>query len=430
MEANTQQEEYPQIGRATQGVKRSLPLYTLFIANTISITGDRLMFIALPWLVLQTTGSASKAGITSFFETLAVVLSSFFSGLLLDRLGYKRSSVLADLASGIAVMLIPLCYQTIGLSFWQLQVLVFLAGLLQAPGSSARYAMLPDLIALAKMPPERANSLYDGVNRVSGFIGAPLAGILIVLIGTSNLLWVDGATFFISAILLAWNIPTGLTPQRKQAQSNYLQDMKEGLAFIWATPVIFMILITLTVTNLLDQGMSGVLMPDYGLRVLKSPVALGWLIASFGGAAFVGTMLFALIGHRLPRVLTIGFSFFLLSTLLRFFPLVLSFPFPILIASYALSGLMIGPINPILTTMEQEIVPTELRARVFGVTTSLAFLGMPVGGLIAGYLADWLGIIPTILIFGCVYVLSTGLLLVNPHIRKMDHLRKRIERIE
>ncbi|GHO81411.1 putative drug antiporter protein precursor [Ktedonobacter sp. SOSP1-85] len=426
MGASMEQEKNLQAEQNTElPEKRSLPIYALFLANTVSLIGDRLMFIAIPWLVLQTTGSASKAGITAFFEMLAVVLSSFFGSQLLDKLGFKRVSILGDVASGIAVMLIPLCYETIGLSFWQLQVLVFLAGLLMTPGSSARYALLPDLIKLSRMPAERANSLYDGVSRVSGFFGAPLAGVLILVIGTSNLLWVDGVTFFFSALLLAWSIPASKAKPREQGQEqgNYLQNLKEGLTFLRRTPVMFAIAITIMITNMLDQGMSGVLLPSYGQKILESPVSLGWLSAAWGGAAFAGTLLFAAIGHRLPRRLTFGLCF-CFSTILRFFALALGLPLPILIVSYAIGGVAIGPINPILSTMEQELVPAELRARVFGALTAMAFLGMPIGGLVAGFLVDWLGITPGILIFGCIYLLSTISLLFNPSLKGMDQSKR------
>ncbi|GHO69719.1 hypothetical protein KSC_086110 [Ktedonobacter sp. SOSP1-52] len=83
----------------------------------------------------------------------------------------------------------------------------------------------------------------------------------------------------------------------------------------------------------------------------------------------------------------------------------------------------IGPINPILSTMEQELVPAELRARVFGALTAMAFLGMPIGGLIAGFLVDWLGITPGILIFGCIYLLSTISLLFNPSLKGWINLK-------
>jgi MFS family permease len=120
---------------------RRLPLFSLFAANTISFVGNVLTALAIPWFVLQTTGSVAQTGLTAFFSTLPLVLSAFFSSALVDRLGYQRTSVLGDLASGLTVALVPFLTQTVGLAFWQLLVLVFLGGLLKAPGSTARSAL-------------------------------------------------------------------------------------------------------------------------------------------------------------------------------------------------------------------------------------------------------------------------------------------------
>src|SRR5215469_15854094 len=193
---------------------RRVPLFALFAANTISFVGDVLMFIAIPWFVLQTTGSVTKTGIAVFFETLPTFISAFLGSALVDRLGYKRMSIVSDMTSCISVALIPLLYHTTGLAFWQLLVLVFLASFFQAPGSTARSALVPDLAPLARMPLERANAASDGIRRVSLFIGAPLAGILIAIFGTSNLLWLDAISFAISGVLIGLAIPRPHTLQR------------------------------------------------------------------------------------------------------------------------------------------------------------------------------------------------------------------------
>src|SRR5512138_531051 len=114
----------------------SLPLYSLFTANAISLVGNVFTTIAIPWFVLQTTGSATQTGITGFFTILPVVLAGFLGGALIDRLGYKRTSIISDLASGITTALIPLLFFTIGLEFWQLMIIVFLGALLDTPGNT------------------------------------------------------------------------------------------------------------------------------------------------------------------------------------------------------------------------------------------------------------------------------------------------------
>ncbi|HYN89829.1 MAG TPA: MFS transporter, partial [Ardenticatenaceae bacterium] len=208
-----------------------LPILALFTANAISMTGNQLAMLAIPWFVLATTGSAVKTGLTAFFSILPVVLSAFFGGALVDRIGYKRTSIIADLASGIAVALIPLLYAAQLLEFWMLLAIVFLGALLDAPGTTAREALVPDLAQAAHMPLERASSLLQIVERGSRLLGAPLAGILVGTLGAQNVLWLDTATFGVSALLVAVAVPTLRVAPQEQPGS-YPAQLREGLLFI------------------------------------------------------------------------------------------------------------------------------------------------------------------------------------------------------
>src|SRR3954451_2187453 len=117
--------------------RNRIPLIALLTANIVSTVGNLFTSIAVPWFVLQTTGSPVKTGITGAVTALSFV-ASFFGGTLVDRIGFKRVAVGSDLASGIAVALVPLLYHTIGLAFWQLLVLVFLRALCSTPGETGR----------------------------------------------------------------------------------------------------------------------------------------------------------------------------------------------------------------------------------------------------------------------------------------------------
>src|SRR5215216_7447722 len=234
--------------------KDSLPIYSLFAANAISLVGNVLSAIAIPWFVLQTTGSATRTGITGFFTVLPVVLAGFFGGTLVDRLGYKRISIIADLASGVTTALIPLLYFTVGLEFWQLMVLVFLGALLDAPGSTARSALVPELAEMAHMPIERATSLIHIIERGARLIGAPLGGLLIALMGTENVLWLDAASFFISAGIIAVTIKIHQpVPQEEHKPGgSYFSELREGLSFIFNDKLVLAIVLMVMVTNFLD----------------------------------------------------------------------------------------------------------------------------------------------------------------------------------
>ena len=121
-----------------------IPLVTLLASNALSITGNVMTQVAVPWFVLQTTGSPARTGIAGFFQFLPVVIAGFFGGTLVDRLGYRRTSVFSDVASGATVAAIPLLFATVGLEFWQLLSLVFLGALLDSPGETARSALVPE----------------------------------------------------------------------------------------------------------------------------------------------------------------------------------------------------------------------------------------------------------------------------------------------
>jgi MFS family permease len=107
--------------------------------------------------VLETTGSAARTGIVSAALALGGVIPTLLGGPLVDRLGHKRTSVLADLASGATIAAVPLLYRAGVLQFWHLVVLVFVLASLNSNGDTARFAMVPFLAGRAQMPIERAN---------------------------------------------------------------------------------------------------------------------------------------------------------------------------------------------------------------------------------------------------------------------------------
>jgi len=210
-----------------------LPLLALLGANAISLVGSQLTSLAIPWFVLQLTGSATKTGLTAFVNTLPAVLAGFFGGTLVDRLGYKRASVAADLLSGVSIALVPLLLRTGGLAFWQLLVLVFLRALLDTPGATARRSLLPDLAVLAGWRLERVNAAAQAIGNLAGLLGPPLAGLLIVTLGSSTALWVDAASFVASAAIVAAALPRGApAPHAARTAGQYVRELGAGLSLI------------------------------------------------------------------------------------------------------------------------------------------------------------------------------------------------------
>ena len=286
------------------------------------------------------------------------------------------------------------------------------------PGGIARSALVPDLADLASMRRERANAFADGVMRISGSIGAPLAVLLIAFMGTKNLLWLDGASYFVSALIVGVLIRQTQAKKVDAAdESGYLGELGEGLRFILRDSVLWGVILVVVVTNLLDQALISVVAPTYIIQTFHSPLALGWMYGVFGGMAFVGTLAFGAIGHRLPRQLTLGVGF-TIGGAIRYWILLVPL-IPLLVVAYAIAGLGIAPINPLIDTVLQERTPVQMRARVFGTTTAGAYIGIPIGALLGGVLVPYLGVQACLIIMGAVYFVATLSLLVNPGLKKI-----------
>lgn len=380
------------------------------------MVGNILAMVAIPWFVLETTGSASKTGITAFFTAMPAVIAAFFGGAIVDRLGFKRTSVIADIASGITVAMVPLLYLTTGLAFWQLLVLVFLGALLDAPGVTARQALLPDVAEMAGTRLERANAAYQAIQRSSILLGPPLAGLLIAVLGPANVLWVDAATFAISAALIALSTPSGRAAVR--AANRYWHDLAEGLRFIRRDRLILSIVITVAITNFLDSPLFAVLMPVYANENFGSAVDLGLIFASFGAGSTISAIIFAAIGHHLPRRATFIGAFILVG--LPFWLLAQMPSLPLTIAAMLFSGFAAGPINPVLMTVSQERIPAGLRGRVFGMTAAMAAAAAPLGMVAAGYLAEGIGLTATLTGLAAAYLIVTVGMLFTPAFHEMD----------
>lgn len=422
--SNADKEEYATQSLHIQATERKVvwPIYALFTGNIVSKIGDVLTLFAIPWFVLQTTGSVVQAGITGFCSALPMVLSGFFGSIVVDRLGYKRTSVIGDVLSGLTTMLIPLSYYTVGLSFWQLLVLIFIGGLLRSPAETARGVLVPDLARLAHMRLERANAFDDGVGRISNFFGAPLAGVLIAVIGAGNLLWLDAASFLFSALLIGLSVPAAASYREqiegKIAEHGYFANLAEGVHFVRQDVVILTIIFVVMVTNMLDNANFAVVQPAYMMQVFHSALPFSILIAAFGGMAFVGTAIFGAIGHHLPRRLTFGICF-TIGGALRFW-ILLTANFPFMLSWYILAGLAVGPLNALINTVVQEHVPPVLRARVLGLLNASVIAGIPLGTLAGGFVVTWIGLRATLAGMGVIYLLATLSILVNPALKKME----------
>lgn len=402
--------------------RSAAPLAALLCAQVVATVGNVVTLVALPLYVLAETGSPSMAGVLAVVTTVPVVLGGAFGGVLVDRVGYRRSSVVSDLVGGVTIGLVPLLHVTVGLPLWALLLLVFATGLLDTPGQGARTALLPEAAALAGVPLERAMGWWGAGNRSATLLGGPVAGLLVAGLGAVPALVVNAAAFGVSALVVLIGVPrslrpapdpvsaTGETGATDMAGANgsegYWAALRAGVAVIWRVPLLRALVLLVMVTNALDVARANVLVPVYADSVLGGAQALGLLVGAMGLGAFTGALLFSAVGPRLPRRATFAWGFLLAGG-----PSMLVFatqpPLVWCLVATALAGLAAGALNPIIGTVLLEEVPAAMRARVSGAIGAGAWAAMPVGALVAGVLVEQVGLVACFVAFGATYVLVT-----------------------
>ncbi|WP_240694838.1 MFS transporter [Cryobacterium sp. SO1] len=388
-------------------------LSALLAAHAISQTGNVITAFAIPFYVLGLGGSGVEVGIAAFFATAPVVVGGALGGVVVDRMGHRSAAIVADLVSGATVLAMPVLALTVGLPFWALLLLVFAGGLLDTPGQTARRVMLPDLTVRAGVRIEQSVGLLDGSERFAKLIGASIAGLLVAILGPIAALFVNAATFAVSA-LLTWafvaavpaTVRLSVDSSDSAPRSSYWADLAEGFRFVIHDPLMRLVVGLVLVTNLLDAARGATLMPLYANDRLGGAAALGLLVAVMGGSALVGNVAFGFVAHRVPRRVTLAVCFAVAGG-----PSSAAFavgaPLPVLVAMTALSGLAAGAINPILGTVELERVPEHMRGRVFGLINAGAWAGVPFGALLGGIAADTIGLSLAFGIIAVVYTLVT-----------------------
>ncbi|MEJ7763208.1 MAG: MFS transporter [Thermomicrobiales bacterium] len=393
------------------GSRDRLPLAALVTANVISAIGNSVSALAIPWFVLQTTGSAARMGIVAAAGMIPFILSSVFGGALVDRIGHKRASVIADVSSGLTVAAIPLCHATVGLPFWLLLVLVFAGSLLDAPGSAAQVALVPDIAGRARVSLERVNGLTQSMVNVSRLAGPLIAGTLIAAVGASAVLWIDAASFAISAALVGRFVPSIARPAAA-GEGSYRENLVAGWRVLWSDRPLRGIALTAVVTNAVGAPLGGVILPLYAAATYGTARSFGVMVAGIGAGALLGAVAFGAIGDRLPHrpTLAVGFSIgFVPLTVLLLEP-----SLPVAVMALFTGAAAGGVINPLVVTIFHRRVPPAFQARAFGTLVGLAMVAAPLGVLVAGSLVEAVGVNPILAMIVGIGSLTGLLILAHP----------------
>jgi predicted MFS family arabinose efflux permease len=381
------------------------PLNVLVLANAVSLSGNVIMTVAIPWLVLTRTGSAALTGIAVFAGVGGAAVGGLVAGRIVDAIGPVRTSSAADLLSGLAVAPLPVLLALDALEIWHVVLLAVVGTLADSAGSTGRQSLVPAAADSGGYSRERANALFTTAEHVGYLLGAPVAGLLIATLGVGGALSVTVASFAFAALVVARFVR--LPRPHAVAATAERAGLREAIAFIWGDPALRALVIFPTLAVLLVGPLVPLVLPVMAREAFGDPVVLGLMVASYGAGGLLGAAGFGVFGSRIPRRgLYLG-VFIVWPCTYAAITLVPSLPFTF--AMLLTLGAAVGSLVPLQATIRQERAPARLLPRVVGLSTATIPVAAPIGVLLTGFLIDGLGLHRTLLLMtaGAVLIGST-----------------------
>lgn len=380
----------------------------LWWGQTTSQIGEGLNKVALLWFVYELTGSAMKMTMVGLLQTIPPLVFGPLIGVYLDRLPKKAVMVWVDLVRALLTVLIPVLYALDTLSIEGLYGLVFLTSVVSTVFGPALVSAVPLLVRPSELM--SANALIQGTNNIGMLLGPAISGIMIALIDAENVLFVNSATFLISAFCLM-PIRFAVSHRRTvEGASSVWEELRGGFRFVFAQrSMVFTLVI---ISSLYNLGVSAFvfILPVYAKEFLQvGPVQLGWLWSALGVGMLAASTWLAWrkqsdMQGRLRivvRGMTIGglavCSLSLLET-----PLVAA-------GIVVIVGGSTAVLNPIVWALLQEVTPEHLIGRVL-TTFSVGSMASAMAGMTGfGWVADAIGPAASLVGLGLVLLLTAAL---------------------
>ncbi|HEU5473397.1 MAG TPA: MFS transporter [Actinophytocola sp.] len=390
-------------------VRRRAGLVALLAASVISTLGSMMSLVAVPWLVLVTTGRPADMGLVVAAAMVPYLASSVLGAPLADRLGMRLTAVIADTVSAIATAVIAIS-PDIGLP--AIAAMVGLSGLVRGAGDRTKHVLLRPAAEAAGVAIPRVTSVYDGLSNIATLAGAPLGGLIVYWVGPQGAVLVDAVSFALSAVLVAALTRPALEPAREPDAERYLPALLAGTRQLGRDGLLLIMVGTVFFANVVNQATGSLFIPLWVSEVLHSPAALGTVFGAVSAGAVLGNLVFTALAVKLSHylVFAVGMA---ISGAPRVLVLGVSDSLTVVLTVSFLCGFAVAGVNPIFGAKLYERVPERFQTRVFGLVAAIAYAGFPIGGLLGGWAVAGLGLRTTILIAGGLYLVATIVPLVR-----------------
>lgn len=355
----------------------------LWIGASISLFGDQFYLVALPWVVLQQTGSAVAMGTILMTAAIPRAVLMLLGGALTDRISPRKIMMSTASARTLFVGIIGALLWFHILHIWQLYVLAFAFGIADAFGMPASSAYLPSLVEPKQLV--AANSAFQTMAQFTLIAGPAPAGIVIKVLGAAWAFILDAISFlFIIGAL--WQLPDPPAAKSTVARPPMWKSILDGFAYVKKDVPLRTLLLLMTVLNFCLSGPLAVGLPYLAKTRFGSATVLGLVFSSVAVGGLLGTLLAGIWKIHRRGILVFGVCT-VLSTCLCFIG-ILNRLWETM-ALLAVVGAAAGLSNVHLVAWIQQRVDAAVRGRVMSVVILSAYGLAPVSLAVAGFLIAW-----------------------------------------
>jgi MFS family permease len=368
----------------------------LLAAEIISSTGTQMTWLALPWFVLTTTGSPQRMTWVIIAEIVPLALFGLVGGAVADRLGSRTTMLVCDLARVPLMAAIPLLYELGRLPFWALLALVAATGVFIAPYFAVQRAIVPDLVGEDQTRLARTTAVFQAAQRMTIFLGPPIAGVLIATIGTAQLLYVDAATYLASFLLVAVFVPAARGDAR--AEPSDARSVLSGVRFVVRDRLLRAWAVAFTFIDVAWQSLFAT-MPVLVVRHYDAdPKVLGWILGALGAGAIAGAAAAYRLVERFDALLLASAA--LSCQMAAVWLLAVPAPWQVPSCAFFVGGFFMSIVNSPTHALILLRTPRRLRAQVMSVFGTLLGVSAPIALIAVGYAlahADPRGVLAVVL---------------------------------
>jgi MFS family permease len=350
----------------------------LVVAETISVLGSRMTYLALPWFVLVTTGSTARMGWVLAAELIPVGLLGIPSGAVIARLGAKVTMNISDAARVPLLTAIPVLHWTGHLSFPLLLALTFVMGCFLAPYYASSRLVLPEVVGDDEQLVAQGSAFVQAATQLTQLGGPILGGLLIAWISAPGVLLIDACTYAFSFAVILLFVRAG----KRVAPDETSRGVFAGIRYIARDRLLGPTLAAASILNLVAQGLIATLPVLVVRRYGADARIVGFLFAAFGAGALVGSVIASQVVRKVPLMRVAAVA--ILAMALPLWLLAVPMPWWLVIAVLAAFGLCAPLVNAPMIAVLTVRTPEALRPKVMTAVMTISGVVGPLGFLAAG----------------------------------------------